>query len=423
MLIEFSVENFRSIKDRVTLSMVAGSKKENLEDNLIDTGFKDLTLLKSAVIYGPNASGKSNVIRAMFTAIGIIMNSNKVQKDEELPLTPFLLDSTYRNLPTSFEIVFIQNSIRYVYGFSADSSAIHTEYLYYYPQGRKSIIFERDISKGYKFTVDKREQTELSKRTLKNSLYLSTSTQWNYEKTSNVFDWFKKISIINPSFDLGGYTSDLVLKNKKAKRYVELFLKMADIGVEGIKIKKKKLDIVDIKTSPLFSDILKKAIEEEYLRNGKIEALTPQAVHYMDGDEKKQVIFDFDEESDGTKKLFELSGLLYTVLEEGRILFVDELSVRLHPYLVEFIITIFNSRKYNKKGAQLVFTTHNTYLLKQSLFRRDQIWFTEKTKQQSTDLYSLYDIKGVRKEENLEKGYLLGRYGATPFIQFEDVTK
>ncbi len=412
MLIEFSVENFRSIKERVTLSMIAASKRDELQDNLIQTNFKDMDLLKSAVIYGPNASGKSNIIRALWTMRGIIRKSNKIQKGEELPLVPFMFDMKSQTQPSSFEVLFIQDGIRYIYGFSADSRKIYDEYLYYFPSGKKSIIFERTETTDFKFTKDVREQKELAGRTLANALYLSTATQWNYEKTSKAFDWFKNLKFINASSSNKSFTANLLTKDKNAKEYVRELLRGADTGIQDINIKIKEISLEDL------PEDFPESLRDIFLKDGKGKVIDAKTVHYINGREDSPVNLDIYDESDGTQKFFYLSGPLYDVLKNGKILFVDELSVRLHPYLVESLVKRFNSEKYNPNGAQLIFTTHNTYLLKQSLFRRDQIWFTEKTPEESTDLYSLYEIKGIRKEENIEKGYLLGRYGAIPFIEF-----
>lgn len=421
MLIEFSVENFRSIKEKVTLSMVSSSDK-SLDNNLIKTDeLKKDSLLRSAVIYGPNASGKSNVIIAFNFLAHLVMTSHKNQKDAKINVSPFKLDKEYLSKPCKFEVIFIKNRNRYVYGVSVTSDKIIDEYLYYYPKGRKSIIFERLNTNDFYFTIDNKDQEFLKKRTLDNVLYLSNSTQLRYEKSFEAFDWFKdNLRIINIEENplLTEYTIDLLNKDAKSKELILRALSNADLGIEDIKASVENVTIESLPST--FPNELKVLISEG---KGQFKKLDIKTTHKGNKgkDTEYDVQFEFDEESGGTQKMFFLIGPLIDVLSNGRILIVDELDIKLHYKLIRFLIKLFHDPNQNKNNAQLIFTTHNTILLDMNLFRRDQIWFTEKNPDVgSTNLYSLVEFN-PRKKENIQKGYLAGRFGAEPFIKEERI--
>ncbi len=421
MLIEFSVENFRSIKEKITLSMVSSSDK-SLDNNLIKTDvLKDDSLLRSAVIYGPNASGKSNVILAFNFLVHLVMTSHKNQKDAKINVSPFKLDKEYLSKPSKFEVVFIKNKNRYVYGVSTTSEKIIDEYLYYYPKGRKAIIFERSNTNDYNFTVDKKDQEFLKKRTLDNVLYLSNSTQLSYKKSFEAFDWFKdNLQIINVEENplLTEFTINLLNKDEKSKELILEALLNTDLGIEDIKASVEKVSIENLPSA--FPNELKTLISEGKTEFKQFNIKTTHKVN-KGKDTEFDVQFEFDEESGGTQKMFFLIGPWIDVLSNGRILIVDELDTKLHNKLIRFLIKLFHDPNQNKNNAQLIFTTHNTILLDMNLFRRDQIWFTEKDPDVgSTDLYSLVEFN-PRKNENIQKGYQAGRFGAEPFIMEERI--
>lgn len=421
MLIEFSIENFRSFKEEVTLSLISSSDK-SLDNNLIKTAtLKKDNLLRSEVIYGANASGKSNVVSAFNYLRKLVINSHKVQKGTEISYSPFKLDKKYTSKPSKFEIVFLKNNIRYTYGVSLTNEKIVDEYLYYYPQGRKALIFERKDTFDYKFTIDRNEQEFLSSKTLPNVLYLSNSTQLNYKKTSEAFDWFKdNLKIIgatdNPK--LTAFTIELLNKDEELKEFILKSLIVADLGIVDISAKLDKISIDDASLelpSPDLKTELVLISDDEGLKLVQMDIKTMHNVLDEQGNDIG-INFDFDEESEGTKRLFALVGSWIDALNNGRILIVDELDTKLHPLLMEFLIKLFHNPTQNKNDAQLIFTTHNTNLLDLDLFRRDQIWFTEKNPSfGNTDLYSLLEFS-PRKDKNVRKGYLAGRYGAIPFI-------
>lgn len=409
MLLEFSIENFLSIKERITMSLVA-SKDKSLDYNI--TKFNDMYLLKSAVIYGPNASGKTNILKALSYISHLILNSDRNKPGEPIDFRPFKLDKAYEERPSRFEIVFEIEGVKYIYGFSLDLYKIHNEYLYYYPYGRMSTIFERNINNLdiYKFTSDKPRQRSIKINTPDNTLYLSKSANLNYERTSIVVEWFrKKMGIILARdvylYGLGRYTKDALAKDTNIKSQIKNLISKTDKNIIDVRIEERQID------NDIFKDY-PKDVREYLIQDMRREV---QMVHFgldKNGD-NTEIILKLSEESSGTQKIFNMAGPFIEVLSNGEILVMDEFEMNLHPHLVRYLIDIFNNPKYNKHGAQLIIATHNTSLLRPNIMRRDQIWLTEKKSDHSTELRSLYEYK-ARKDKNIEKGYLSGRYGAIP---------
>ncbi len=424
MLIEFSVENFRSIKEKQTLSLLATTDTE-LDENIFETNYNNLKnekLVKTSAIFGANATGKSNIILAIAFLRNLVVHSHKNQKGDKLNVNSFKFDREWTYKPTFFEIVFIQNNIKYIYNISLNNDRIIEESLYYYPKGRKSLLFERKDSDDYTFTKDVSDQKFISERTLDNVLYLSNSTQLNYEKNTIVFDWFKeKLRIIkaigHPA--LRDYTIDL-LKNDEYKKQIIEALIAADFGIRDITASTKNVPL-DESNKDQIPDKLKELLLR--FSNGGDPELVQVSVKLLhnivnEKNEKLSIPLSLNEESEGTQRIFSLIGPIIDTLNNGRILFIDELDTKLHHLLNTFLIKLFNDPEYNKKNAQLVFTTHNVNLLSLRIFRRDQIWFTERNPSiGSTDLFSLAEFKPKpRKDKDIQKGYLSGRYGALPFI-------
>ena len=405
MLIEFSIENFRSIKEKMTLSMVA-TKDTSLDGNLIKNALKEDSLLKSAVIYGANASGKTNVLLALNFLKALVLNSHNHQKGQSIVFTPFKLDKKCLEKPTKFHIVFIKKDIKYEYTIAFNKERIIDEILYYFPNNKKALLFERN-KENYKFTIDEKDQNFIAKRTLENVLYLSKATQENYEKTAPVLEWFRdELQFVGPYQPVFSeeFTINLLNKDKKLKDLILKALFEADIGIENIDANIKKLDD--------FPESIPQEIKS-FLANVKAPFKQTDIKTFHKG-----IQFEFfTEESEGTKRMFSLIGPWIDALLNGKILVIDELDTKLHHMLNIFLINLFHDTTQNKTNAQLIFTTHNTNLLDQDIFRRDQIWFTEKNaKTGSTDLYSLTEYS-PRKDKDIEKGYLSGKYGAIPFIK------
>jgi len=424
MLVEFKVANYRSFSEEQTLSLVA-SKDTQLSDNCVDQG--KLRLLKAVGIYGPNASGKSNLIKALSTMRDIIEKPGK--PGERLPVAPFKLHDKYRNEPSSFEVTFIHEESRYQYGFTATTERIHDEWLYAYPKGRSRDIaqtwFERKFDRKTEETewsfgsYLKGEREKLKDRTINNILFLSAGAQWNNKQLTTVHEWFSdKLLIILPSERPTVTTLDMVMdaqEDEKLKErlyaYLGGIMRSADFGIHGINVKKLEIDPEKV-GFPLFADMIRKSGLRKRKSGVSIEV---KLIHRAEPG-GKEVCFASQEESNGTRRFFELVGPWLLAGAEGRALLVDELEASLHPHLVRELLKLFQNPRLPSEGAQLIFTTHDTSLLDPELFRRDQIWFTEKDEHGGTRLYSMLDYK-PRKGEAMQKGYLSGRYGALPIIK------
>jgi len=414
VLIEFSVENYRSFKDKVTFSMEKGIGDEN-EINIFK--FENLELLKSSAIYGANASGKTNLIRAFTTAIMMIRQSNIIPVGGRWnTIVPFILDEKSKKKPTTFEFVFVANKTKYKYSFSADSNRIYEESLDAYYSQKPSSIFKRTNVDKYEFpNNDENKLRSIVSKNTENKLFLATATTWNYEKTKDAFLWFMtSIDTYNNFMDI----MDKDLKsfsepNNELKEFTLKLLREADIVIKDIKVDYEEKDM-DLNLANMIIPPIARTAEIPKIKNFNIE------VEHEVIDEKGEnhvYNINFNDESSGTKILFSLAPSLKRAFDTTKVIIVDELENSLHPALVEYIINIFNNPKINKANSQLIFTTHAVNLLDLDIFRRDQIWFTEKNSENGvTDIYPLDDFS-VRKTENIEKGYLNGRYGAIPFIK------
>ena len=417
MLIEFSVTNFRSIQKTQTLSMSASTASELRGNNCFTTHEQGMPcLLRSAAIYGPNASGKSNLINAIaFMEKFIITSSKESQEGEPVKVKPFLFNTVSRTQPSEFEVIFIQEGIRYQYGFAVNSNRVMHEWLFAYPEGRAQRWFEREfdpITKrdnwyfGSKF---KGQKAILQEATRINALFLSTAVQLNNEQLKPVYNWFYQklrpvgLDGLHPAF------STNLCKTEEGKKRILGFLNSADLSIADISVEMKKFD--SKKLSTLFPGILQEELYKDL--DGK-EFPEIKFLHTVEGS-TEMVTLDSEDESEGTRRLFSFAGPWLDVLDNGYILFVDELNNSMHPLMVRFLIGLINNQEINKNNAQLIFSTHDTSVLDNELFRRDQIWFVEKDSKNSTRLYPLSDFT-PRKGEALEKGYLKGRYGALPFI-------
>ena len=395
MLIQFKVANYRSIKGQVVLSMLA-SKDQEHDEHVIDAGNKG-RYLKSSIIYGANASGKSNLLLAFYFMINYVLTSHEKQLNIPTGRIPFKFDSDTPEEPSVFEVVFIADQTKYVYGFSANDQKIIDEYLYYYPNGRKAVVFERSDTDNYRFTSDIDLQESLKERNTHNKLYLSTAANWNYKKVLPVFDWFASCRILNTRFESAYGTNGADLLDDKYREKIAQLLRVADFGIQALKIKDGATSVTGVLTG-----VLDNVEAVHQVKNGNGECATYP--------------LSMAEESTGTNTYFRLIGEVEKALETGCLLVADEIDAYLHPLLTQHIVSLFNSAENNPHGAQLIFSSHNTNFLDLDLMRRDQIWFTEKGENTgSTDLYSLVDFS-VRKDAKVEKGYLLGRYGAIPFI-------
>lgn len=400
-MIEFSVGNYRSFKDVVTFSMVAAPIQHDdggSDQNNVFAITKDINLLKSAAIYGANASGKSNLIRAISFVHNFIINSavGKRVKDP-IDTEVYKLSKDTETEPSYFEIIFAVGTTRYRYGFEVDRLSVKSEWLYQTLRTKETELFSREgkeIKVSSKFTEGK----ELVQKTRANALFLSVVSQFNGDIATEIMNWFYELAIISDLDDEIAYsdmTDEVMLEEEYKQELINLVTSL-DLGIENLKLIETPID------------------DEEHVFEYEIKT-----THWKyDSDDNKLSLEQFDidkEESAGTQKLYRLSGLLINVLHEGSPLIVDELDARLHPLITGTIVKLFNSPKTNPNNAQLIFTTHDTNLLSSNLFHKDQIWFAEKNRYGATDLYSLVEYK-IPEQSSFEQDYIAGKYGAVPFI-------
>jgi uncharacterized protein len=420
MLIEFKVTNFRSLHTTQTLSMVAGTGTEHKEQNTFLSGLSSLpNLLRSAAVYGPNAAGKSNLFRAMLFMRNFVLTSQALQEGQNINVVPFRLNSKSRTEPSEFEVTFIQDKMRYQYGFAVNNTRVTNEWLLAYPAGRPQRWFERkfDLQKnsdewyfGSKFSGPRPMLDVWQKATRQNGLFLSTAIQLNNEQLKPVFNWFQqKLAVVLSSGEINLQFSIEQCTSEEGKKRIMEFMNSADISILGIELKKTPF------SPEILPPNLPQEIKELCIKDMQGKELSNVRFLHKTIDSSDIVSFDISDESGGTQKLFTFAGPLLDVLARGRILFVDELDTSLHPLMVRFLINLIHNTEINRNKAQLVFTTHDTSVLDTDIFRRDQVWFVEKDTESASRLYPLSDFS-PRKGEALERGYLKGRYGALPYM-------
>ncbi|MBN9299836.1 MAG: ATP-binding protein [Filimonas sp.] len=416
MLQEFTVSNFLSFKERTTLSLVAASIKEFIDTNIFSTVRNDL--LKGAVIFGANASGKSNFIYAMSTMRRLVLESFEQSSKDELDITPFLLDTATEKSPSLFEMVFVIDGFRYRYGFEVDDTQVHSEWLYEAAKSTEKLLFIRqaqDIEVGKSFS----EGTKLESRTRANALFLTVVDQFNGKIAKKIMAWFNNfITISGLSHERYKAVTFTMLENKDTANNLLNFYQRLDLGFDDISISKKLFDPKELPAD--MPESLVKQMVTDLEGAFRIDIKT---IHSKYDNDKMVDTVEFDmrsQESSGTNKLFNISGPVFDVLNDGGVLIVDELDASLHPLLTLAITRLFNSKDQNCKNAQLIFATHDTNLLNYGDYRRDQIYFVEKDNRGVSTMYSLVEYKeggkAVRKDRSFEKDYIEGRYGAIPFI-------
>jgi len=430
MLIQFSVRNFKTFKEKATLSLVASNyDKDTREQENISTDKKfDLRLLKSAVIYGANASGKSKFLEALMFMKSFANSSSKdSQKGDKINVVPFRLNSETEKEPSEFEVIFSKENEMYRYGFEVDSNEVISEWLYHKPKTKEIELFYREYQDFDIHTKKFKKGNLAVKEGLirNNSLLLSLAAQLNDEIAIKVIEWFKSLKTISGLREEGyeGYTMHKT-KNSEHRRKILDLLKAADLGIQDIKLQMLEPEKLPNDMPKELKEKILKEIQEE-----DAEFFSDILTFHKKYDDSNKVVdtetFSMDkDESSGTKKFFALTGPILDVLENGYTLVVDELDSKLHPNLVCKIVSLFNSTDLNPRNAQLIFNTQDTNLLNSGLFRRDQIWFTEKNKFGEGKLFSLADFKSedVRKNEAFEDNYIRGKYGAVPYLNlFENL--
>jgi AAA15 family ATPase/GTPase len=402
MIIDISITNYLSIKEKITFSFEAGSSKL-LNKNVIKTNPR---ILKSVIVYGANASGKSNLLKSIVFFWNMVAKSTGFNVDTKISRVPYKFDRPSKKKKSEFDINFIHQGTKYNYGFSCDDKKIINEYLYYSPKGRKKLIFRRDNTTKFEFTSDLKKQKSYSDQTIHNTLYLSRATQLGFKKTEPAYDFIKNYIIVNYHVSLGDITTNLIFNKPKYKNKIIKILQGTDFGgISDIITTKKKSKGGKVKIDT--DGFSYKEVEEDFID-------IDFQHKYLSKKNKEEIVnLKYNEESEGTKKTYHLLGLIFDILENGKTLFFDELDNSLHPNITKFLLKMFNSK--NNKGAQLIFTTHNTNLLDNELMRRDQIYICTREPNKWTKIYSLLDFD-LRQSHDFEKAYLDGRLGGIPFI-------
>lgn len=412
MLVEFRVKNFRSIREEQCLSLVADKDSTYSESHVLKIESKtNPNLLKSAVIYGPNASGKSNLINALaFMQTVVASSATQMREGQQFNCPTFKLDAKSKEEPSEFEITFIDQDTRYQYGFSLTPERVVAEWLLVYKTAKPQMWFNRHFDTKsekdeYEFGSHLTGQRALwQESTRANALFLSKAVDQNSERLRPIFLWIIENLIIfqagtQPIFNF----SISHAQTEEAKIELLRFLNAADLSIANLSFENKKMKHVALNIED------SKSLVQTFT---EVETLMPLFLHKA---EDGSNTFELSDESTGTQRLFAFAGPILDVLKNGRVLIVDELDNSLHTLMVNFLVEQFHSIKNNAKGAQLIFTTHDTSLLDNELFRRDQIWLVKKDKAQATIIYPLTDFS-PRKKEALGRGYLMGRYGALPFL-------
>lgn len=407
MLLEFSCSNHKSIRDEVVFSTLAGTDTTH-EDKV--KSVDDLRVLKSAVIYGANGSGKSNFIDAIAFVKTLVVRSITHQPGEGIRQIPHKLDSFEKG--SSYRVQFITKGIRYVFGFTLKNMIVAEEYMYFFPNGRQTKIFERSaesFTPGSKF----RGKFNSCKDVLKpNRLFLSCAANFSaVEEISNAYSFFAdELIIYGPSNAANwmNYSLYQIKQDENIKNAVISFMRELGMGVKDIVVTIDQKQLESSELPPFLSDEFKNVLLQK-----KVDAINAKVVY--DSFETDLI----KEESTGVQKLFRMLCPLIDIMVNGKVLVCDEIESSLHESLIFGLVKLFMSVS-PEQFAQLIFTTHETGLLNLDLFRRDQIWFTElKSEDRSTDLYSLAEIKNVRKEDNFGRGYISGKYGAIPMLNLD----
>ncbi len=433
MLVRFQFENYRSFRDESILSMEA---KGNAEYKSCLLPYKKKGLLPAAALFGKNGGGKSNVIRAFWLGVQFIRNAQKTQHENaEVPVRAFALNDYSEQEPTGFEYEYIQDGVKYIYGFSATKKEIKKEYLYAAPKGQKSAIFSR---KGQVFSFpvngEKKMKEMIAEAVAPNQLFFSIACVMNYRPCISAMKWFREY--VHFSKDYADIPQQLLehAEDVNMLKSIVTYAKHADVGIEDMSFEIKNEEISAYESMPgnlpegmvtalkQFAVALKDSSESAEL-NLKIGEVKTSSMHrgINKAGEEKLFPLELSDESDGTRRLMSLAPGIEQVLQQGGVLMVDEIDRELHPLLAEFIISQFQSPETNPGRAQIIFTTHDTELLNMEILRKDQVYFVDKNKKSGvSELFNLTELP-VRTNDNIRKAYLVGKYGAVPDVDTVEV--
>ena len=422
MIIEFSVNNYRSFKNEQTLNLAASNYDKSLPENIMAAdlpGLQDLNLVKVVALYGPNAGGKTNLLRALQFLQWLVVNSaTGLRPGGKLPCEAFRLDPEMEAQPTVLSLTFVAEKIRYEYAVAVSVDRIVQERLIAYPSGNAQVWYDRvwdEEAKCYQWspesTKDFKRDPGIVEKTRENALFLSTAAQWNNAQITPIYRWFEtQLCFLNLSAGVNlepGLTAKLMEQSPEVRSSLIGLLRTADLGLAGVDAKER--EVPDDK----FRKLAGLGETESDMR------VLPQKDWEIDfhheSKDGKTVSLPWSMESAGTCRFFSLLGPGAVVVTNHYVICIDELETSLHPLLVAELLRLFFKSTTKNPGAQLLFTTHNPLLLDSTLLRRDQVWFADKDREGASFLYPLTDYK-PRIDESLLRGYLSGRYGAVPFI-------
>jgi len=427
MLIEFRFKNYRSFRDEAILSMEATGL--GVYKNSLIKLSSTINLLPAVAIYGKNGGGKSNVIRAFWLAVQFIKNAQRTQiANAPIPVKPFSLNDYSKDDVSEFDFIYSLDGIKYWYSFAATSEKVYKECLYHAPKGQKALVFSRE-GQDFSFTENKAKRKMIAEAVAENQLFFSIACTMNDAACVNAMRWFREYIFF--SRDYSDIPNQLIeySNNPDMLNAITNYAKAADLGIENIQF---EINSKDVEEEPLPSDMpeeLKGALRQfikalSKASDRKVAMNEVKATSWHLGNNKgetKLFPLHLEDESDGTKILMSIAPAIESVLNKGGVLFIDEIERGLHPLLVSFIIAKFQSKESNKLGAQLIFTTHDTELLNMQLLRKDQLYFTDKNSEDGvSELYSISEF-GTKTSENIRKGYMLGKYGAIPNLDIEEV--
>ncbi len=413
MLLRFAVENHLSIRERQELSFAASSLKDQADGLIKCDAVGSRSVVPAVLIYGANASGKTNFVDAASVMKRMVLwSQTKGKPGGGVPRREFLLDSNYSEKPSCFEIDFFHGGVRYHYGFETTSDEFKSEWLYEIPKGHRRKLFER---KEQNFDFGRRLKGQnhiIADLTRSNSLFISAAAQNGHALLSRIYSYFEDIAFLRSTSVQGTEASLWVKKDGLDDRVID-FLKAINTGVIGYQKKETEVSeesrTIRRELNAVFRRVSGGAIEIPPDEDDKLVEI--ELAHRGKGGER--VHLDLDLESAGTRRLLIILSQAFKAIDEGLPIFIDELDASLHTYASEAILRLFCSPNVNRKGAQLVATTHDTNLMKLNPLRRDQLWFAEKNIEGATEIYALTDFQ-TRKGDNLELGYRQGRYGAVP---------
>jgi uncharacterized protein len=421
MLLKFSAENYLSLRDESEISFIAAPLKEGAE-GLIPCEFTKHGVLPVIAIYGANASGKSNLLFALRFLRSAILQSFKESESDGIPYRPFLLDDDSRQKPSSFTVDFLMRGVRYQFGASFTSTRIAGEWLYRFPKRTKQLLYTRSADELNPFRFGRAlmgSNRQIQSITRPNSLFISAATASGHPLLSEISNFFKDNLLLQLSSSIG--PSELIAKqfeeDGELRTAAVKYLAIADTGIADLKIEHTPIPESILSELTQFQEALKKFIGKSNNINVADVEKVNTSIKFGHASSDGAIRFlDYSDESLGTRYLFTLLPPMLKALKTGSLLVLDEITTSLHTLLARRLVSLFNDKQLNPRGAQLIFSTHDTNLLAPGLLRRDEVWFAEKGNDGATIVYPLTDIR-TKNTDNIERGYIQGRFGAIPFIR------